>query len=327
MPGTSDPTETDAAEHTLLADSEPELVECDCAAWPCEHNPDPALAGCVCIFSDSTVVGSRSCPVHSVVEQLRRLYPEDFATPEPEPEDTEDANLATPEPRRYVRPTPDPAEDERLRAEAKAEREAQEQRRREREARQQAEAAEQEERGQTILDWAIVRAGELLRDMGDVFDPANTRLRLRLTHAVRAEFGEPTYTIDPIGKKRPVSEYADIVRYAIDYATADPTRKSKPPAWWNEYAAMWDWFRSGECRLGYVDRHVLNTMFQYADAKTGECYPSVLSIARDAGLGETTVERSVARLRAAKVLELVKVGGHGVSNRYRIHILRHRNDA
>jgi Helix-turn-helix domain len=67
-----------------------------------------------------------------------------------------------------------------------------------------------------------------------------------------------------------------------------------------------------KCNVKGTDKLVLFTLAGFADNETGECWPSYKTVARQSGLGYSTVQDSLRRLRDAGFLSVV--GRHLIGN-------------
>jgi len=65
-------------------------------------------------------------------------------------------------------------------------------------------------------------------------------------------------------------------------------------------------------------RLVLISLANHANRETGECWPSMRTIAREAGIGHSSVTAAVRVLVALGELEIVSEGGPRQANRYRL---------
>jgi hypothetical protein len=82
------------------------------------------------------------------------------------------------------------------------------------------------------------------------------------------------------------------------------------------FSPLFTW-RGAICDSGLPPtlRHVALTLSLHMNERGGSCFPAVPTIARESGLGETTVRRSLRRLEDAGWL-VVRVGGGRFSSTY-----------
>lgn len=72
--------------------------------------------------------------------------------------------------------------------------------------------------------------------------------------------------------------------------------------------------------LSHVDQAVLMAMADHAEHDGTKVFPSVEYVAWKTSYSERTVQRSISRLRKAKILKLVRKARHHLPNEYRIDI-------
>ncbi len=80
--------------------------------------------------------------------------------------------------------------------------------------------------------------------------------------------------------------------------------------------------------LDKSEKNVLRCMLKYASLKTGECWPSIATLAADLGMSERGVQKIIARLVEKRRLIILfqskggiaKSSGQGIPNRWRLNL-------
>src|SRR5262245_3291315 len=80
----------------------------------------------------------------------------------------------------------------------------------------------------------------------------------------------------------------------------------------------WDWLRAINFELSEFDTKVALALAHYFNDNNGGCaYPSIETLATDAGLSNPTVRRAIVRIKQAGFLKVIAgKRGRGHSNRY-----------